>query len=40
MIPKDTFLVFEGWQEAHNPPKAGSGAPSLEEAREIARRYG
>jgi len=40
MIPKDTFVVFDGWQKAHSPNKAGSGAPSLEEAKELALRYG
>ena len=38
MIPKDSFLVFEGWQEAHSPKKAGSDAPSLEQHREIVER--
>lgn len=40
MIPRDTFLFFEGWQDAHNPPKPGANAPSLSEVREMARRYG
>lgn len=40
MIPKDTFLVFEGWQNAHSPKKAGANAPAIEEARELAMRYG
>lgn len=40
MIPKDVFLVFEGWQKAHTPNKAGKNAPSLEEAKELARKYG
>jgi len=40
MIPLDTFLVFDGWNEAHSPKQAGSEAPSLEEARSLARRYG
>ena len=37
MIPRDSFLVFEGWQEAHAPKKAGSDAPTLEQHREIVR---
>jgi len=40
MIPRDVFLVFDGWNEAHSPKSAGTDAPSLEEARELARRYG
>ena len=40
MIPKDTFIVFEGWQKAHSPSKPGSKAPSLQEAKELAHRYG
>jgi hypothetical protein len=40
MIPMDTFLVFEGWQKAHSPQKPGSNAPSIEEAEQLAKRYG
>tara|TARA_R110000822_G_scaffold216013_3_gene350844 strand:- start:445 stop:567 length:123 start_codon:yes stop_codon:yes gene_type:complete len=40
MIPRDVFLVFAGWQEAHNPKKPGADAPSLAEAQELAERYG
>lgn len=40
MIPKDVWLVFDGWQKAHSPNKAGKNAPSLEEAQELARKYG
>jgi hypothetical protein len=40
MIPMDTFLVFEGWQKAHSPQKPGSNAPSIEEAKQLAKRYG
>lgn len=40
MIPRDTFLVFEGWNEAHSPKAPGADAPSLEEARALAERYG
>ena len=39
MTPKDTFVVFEGWQKAHSPNKAGRGAPTLDEAMELAARY-
>ncbi len=37
MIPLDSFLVFEGWQEAHSPKKAGSDAPTLEQHRQLVR---
>ena len=40
MIPRDVFLIFDGWNEAHSPKKAGPDAPSLEEARELASGYG
>jgi hypothetical protein len=40
MTPQDTFVVFEGWQKAHKPEKAGRGAPTLDEAKELAERYG
>jgi len=39
-IPMDTFNVFEGWHKAHNPKKAGRDAPTLEEAQDLALRYG
>jgi hypothetical protein len=38
MIPKDTWLVFEGWSEAHSPKKAGSDAMSAEEYRKLVER--
>ena len=34
MIPRDVFLIFDGWNEAHSPKKPGSDAPSLEEAKD------
>ena len=40
MTPRDTFAVFEGWQKAHSPNRAGSKAPTIDEARELALRYG
>lgn len=40
LIPRDLFLVFEGWEKAHNPEKPGANAPTLDEARDLARRYG
>ena len=36
-IPKDTWLAFEGWNDAHSPKKAGSDAMSKEEYRELVR---
>lgn len=26
MIPKDTWIVFQGWTESKNPPKPGEDA--------------
>ena len=40
MIPPDKFLVFDGWNETYSRKQTGSEAASLEEARELARRYG
>lgn len=38
MIPKDTWLVFEGWSDAHSPKRPGSEAMTAEEYRELVRR--
>ena len=38
MIPKDTWLCFEGWQEGNSSEKAGSDAMTAEEYRELVRR--
>lgn len=38
MIPKDTWLVFEGWSDAHSPKKPGSDAMSADEYRNLVRR--
>jgi hypothetical protein len=35
MIPKDAFLVFQGWQEAHEPETPGSGAPTKAELKQM-----
>lgn len=40
MIPRDVFLIFEGWNEAHAPKKPGSDAPSLKDVQALAERYG
>jgi hypothetical protein len=39
MIPKDTFIVFDGWNAAYSAKPVGSDAPSLAEARDMAMRY-
>ena len=36
MIPKDAFLVFAGWQMAHEPATPGSGAPTKAELNQIS----
>ena len=38
MIPKDLWLVFEGWQRAHEPKKAGSDAMNAEQYRELVEK--
>jgi len=38
MVPKDTFVVFEGWSDAHTPKKPGSDAISADEYHELVRR--
>jgi len=40
MIPRDVFLIFDGWTEAHSPKKAGSDAPTKEETILLFERYG
>jgi hypothetical protein len=37
MIPKDTWVVFQGWHDAHNPKQAGSDAMSVEQYKELVR---
>jgi hypothetical protein len=37
MLPRDTWLVFEGWQRAHSPKKPGQDAMSEEEYRALVR---
>jgi hypothetical protein len=37
MLPRDTWLVFEGWQRAHSPKKPGQDAMSAEEYRALVR---
>jgi len=38
MTPKDTWVAFEGWNEAHSPPKPGANAMTAEEYRDLVRR--
>jgi hypothetical protein len=38
MIPKDTWLCFEGWSNAHSPKKPGLDAMTAEEYKELVRR--
>jgi len=38
MIPKDTFLVFAGWSEAHSPKKPGSEAMTKEQYRQLVEK--
>ncbi|MFZ9959165.1 MAG: hypothetical protein ACO3GP_02140 [Candidatus Limnocylindrus sp.] len=38
MIPKDTWLCFDGWKKAHEPKKPGSEAMTAAEYRELVRQ--
>ena len=38
MLPKDTWLVFEGWNDAHSPKKPGQDAMSADEYRALVRQ--
>jgi len=38
MIPKDTWLVFQGWSDAHSPKKAGSEAMTKEQYEQLVER--
>jgi len=38
MIPKDAWLVFGGWNDAHSPKKAGSEAMTAEQYRDLVER--
>lgn len=38
MIPKDTWLVFKGWSDAHSPAKPGKDAMTADQYRELVRR--
>jgi hypothetical protein len=38
MIPKDAWLVFEGWNDAHSPPKAGTEAMTAQQYQDLVRQ--
>jgi hypothetical protein len=38
MIPLDTWLVFQGWHDAHEPKKAGSQAMTTEQYRALVEQ--
>lgn len=38
MVPKDTWLVFQGWSDAHSPKEAGSEAMTAQQYRELVER--
>ena len=38
MIPKDTWIVFEGWHKAHSPKKAGSEAMTADQYRALVEK--
>lgn len=38
MIPKDVWLIFEGWQEAHSQKKPGSEAMTADQFRDLVRQ--
>lgn len=38
MLPRDTWLVFEGWQRAHSPKEPGQDAMTAEEYRALVEK--
>jgi hypothetical protein len=38
MVPKDTWLVFKGWSDAHSPKEKGSEAMNASEYGDLVRR--
>jgi len=38
MIPKDTWVAFKGWSDAHSPTEAGAGAMTSGDYKELVRR--
>ena len=38
MIPKDAWLVFEGWNDAHLPQKPGAEAMTAQQYRDLVRQ--
>ena len=38
MIPKDVWLVFQGWNDSHEPKKAGSDAMTADQYRALVEQ--
>jgi hypothetical protein len=38
MMPRDVWLCFAGWNEAHSPEKPGQNAMTADEYRELVRQ--
>ena len=38
MIPKDTWIVFQGWSDAHSPKEAGADAMTSTDYKDLVRR--
>jgi hypothetical protein len=38
MIPKDTWIVFQGWSDAHSPKETGADAMTSTDYKDLVRR--
>ena len=38
MVPKDTWVVFQGWSDAHSPKSTGSEAMTAQQYRDLVER--
>ena len=38
MIPRDTWIVFDGWQRAHSPKQPGQEAMTAKEYRALVEK--
>jgi len=38
MIPRDTWIVFDGWQRAHSPKQPGQEAMTAQEYRALVEK--
>jgi len=38
MLPKDAWLVFKGWSEAHSPKSVGDNAMNRQQYRDLVER--